>query len=349
MTVLVLLLKPWVSNPVWQQAFRLLPIVMPYMVFICLVGIFTSYCNCFRSYFLPSLTAILQNLLLIGTLYLLCPRFQGFDQLNVLAWAVLLSGIVELLFLLLLLKRMGLLPMLNRRVWRNDGAVRRLFSKAFYGILGMSALQISMLCDRVIASWISDYAPAALYNSDRLIYLPVGIFAVAFGTVSLTEMSHMTAAGRNRDMMDTLMLALRDLLFITIPLGIFMLLFSDPLIRMFFYRGAFDATALKATEFALQFYCLGIPAFACLKISTAGFYANQDMKTPLQVSILCIVLNLLLNLLLMYPLAQGGIALATVIASYVNNGILLLLLFKRFGREAAGGLHIFLLKLLPAS
>ncbi len=349
-TLLILILQHVVTSQVWLLAFRLLPIVMPYMIFICLVGIFSSYCNCFRSYFLPSLTAILQNLLLIAALYLLCSRVRGFGQLNILAWTVLLSGILEFAFMVFLLKYMGLLPVFKRNIVRNDAVVKRLFAKASYGILGMSALQVSMLCDRVIASWISDYAPAALYNSDRLIYLPVGIFAVAFGTVSLTEMSHMTAEGRYRDMMGTLMLSLRDLLFITVPLVAFMMLFSTPLIRMFFYRGAFDQTALEATEIAFWFYCLGIPAFACLKIFTAGFYASQDMKTPLLVSIGCILLNLILNLLLMSPLEQGGIALATVIASYTNNGILLVMLLKRFGEDCElKGLTGFLLRLLPVS
>ena len=334
------------TDPVWRLAFHLIPIVLPYTVFICLVGIMTSCCNCFRTYFLPSLTAVFQNVILIGALYWICPKYSGQEQLEVLAWSVLAAGVVELAFMLFLLYRMRLLPVFSRETLAGCAVIRNVLSKASYGILGMSALQLSMLCDRVIASWISSYAPAALYNSDRLIYLPVGIFAVAFGTVSLTEMSHMAAGGRVADMMDTLMYAFRNLLFITIPLAVYMMLFGMPLIRMFFYHGAFNETALHTTASAFIFYTMGIPAFACLKISVAGFYAVQDMKTPLKVSVGCILLNLVLNLLLMKPMKQDGIALATVVASYLNNGILLYLLHRKFGAVPFRKIGVYILKLL---
>lgn len=325
------LLAPHVSSPMWNLALRLTPIVMPYTIFICMVGIMGSFANALREFFLPSLTAILQNAVIIAALFFCCPLFaDGKDKLSVLACAVLIAGVLEFLLMYAVLRWKKMRIRLEWKVFSDFSMLRETWKLAFYGIVGASALQASLLVDRTIASFLGEYAPAALYNSDRLVYLPIGIFAMAFGTVSLPEMSRAAARGDHSRMLGMMFFSLRNLLFITIPLAVFMFVFGEALIRLFFYRGAFGDAALQATTYAFSFYVLGIPSFAAMKITLMGFYARKDMRTPLQVSLFCIVLNVILNLILMWPLKQGGIALATVLSSLLNNLILLWILKKIF-------------------
>lgn len=326
-----LLLAPLLRNEQWRIVCLILPLVMPYAIFVGIVGLLTALCNSLRDYFLPSTTAILQNVVFLAVLLFFCPREHGIRQLETLAYGLLSAGGLEVLLMLLIIRHRKLHLSFDRSVWSDIGTIWSLFGRAIFGVMGAAALQISMLFDRAIASWVGDYAPAALYNSDRLIYLPIGIFAVAFGTVSLTEMSHASAEKDDAGLMQMLVYSMRSLLFLTIPIAVFMAIFGEELVRTCFFRGAFDITAVRATADALTVYAYGIPAFAMLKISLSGFYAQGDMRTPFYVSIGCIILNIVLNCISVFFLGMGqtGIALATVLSSYLNNLLLLLLLDHR--------------------
>ena len=154
---------------------------------------------------------------------------------------------------------------------------------------------------------------------------------MAFGTVSLPEMSSMAQRKDYRSLIETQFASMRYLLFLTIPLMSFMAVFHRDLIRLFYFRGAFDYTSLNETAHALLCYTVGIPAFAALKVTLTGFFSRKEMKTPMVVGVACSILNLILNLILMVPLKQGGLALSTAICSYVNNIALLLILQKQIG------------------
>lgn len=329
-----LLLEPHVTTERWKLTLLILPAVMPYCIMICLVGVVTSLLNSLKWFSIPALASLLLNLFLIGALLLFAPGLKGSMEglLYLLTEAVLLSGAVELLILGFLLKKAGMPPLFSKGTLLNFPAIREIYTVALPGLIGMSALQVSKLCDDSIAMYISDHAKSALYYSDRLIYLPIGVFAVAFGTVSLSLMSSLAGSGRCKTMLILMFDSLRQLLFITIPLGVFILFFGRDCIRILFFGGKFDIQALDETSIALFWYSLGIPAFAAVKVVVSGFYSRKEMRTPMIVSVCCIVLNLILNLLLMRPMKQGGIALATTVTFYLNNLILLYLLKKQFGR-----------------
>ena len=171
--------------------------------------------------------------------------------------------------------------------------------------------------------------PSLIY-SDRIVYLPIGIFAVSIGSVAMSNMSRSAAHNDRKGMVDAFSFCLRQLLFICIPAAIYVLFFRDDLIELFYLGGKFGAREVRETAMALQAYALGIPAFAAIKVSVSMFYSRKKMATPVKISLICIVLNIVLNLILMWPLKQGGIALATVISSYVNNLILYYFLKKEF-------------------
>lgn len=357
------LLADHFTSPIWHTTALLLPIVMPYSIFICAVGVMTSCMNMLRIYFLPSLTAILQNLVIITALYFICPLFSGgMNKIRVLAFSVLAAGIVEFVFMLFLLKKEKMQLDFSKTVWRDKAALKEIFTVAFPGILASGAHIFSTLADRLIsgnipefAGEIGNYATSALYYSDRLVLLPVGVFAFAFGTVALTEMSRAHAEGDTKKYFGTMLFSLQTLLFLTIPMTAFLFVFSKDVLELLFLRGAFGRTALEQTLLALLFYVPGIPAFCSLKIITAAFTSRKDMRTPFYTGLGAIALNIVLNLILMFPLRQGGIALATVIASYCNNFLLMGILLYRSRKEDPENLPDFkpffalILKLIPIS
>ena len=357
-SVSVFLLADWFTSPIWNMTARLMPIVMPYAIFICAVGVMTSYMNMLREFFLPSLTAIIQNLVIIGAMLFVCPLFTSqWGAVRAIAFSVLAAGVLELVFMLLLLQRANMQMIFSADVWRDLAGLREIFVVALPGIIAASAHILSTLADRLFsgnipkfAGEIGNYATSSLYYTDRLVLLPIGIFAFAFGTVALTEMSRAHADGDRAAFLSTLDFSLRTLLFITVPMTVFLFLFGEPVLKLLFMRGHFDATALEQTVFALRFYVFGIPAFAALKITVTAFTSQKDMKTPFYTGLAAILINLILNAILMFPLRQGGIALATVISSYVNNLLLLYLLRRRLGESpAAGAFGVFLLKLSAVS
>ncbi|MBO5959195.1 MAG: polysaccharide biosynthesis protein, partial [Lentisphaeria bacterium] len=331
------LLADHFTNPIWRIAALLTPILMPYSIFICAVGVMTSCLNMKRVYFLPSLTAILQNLVIISALFFLCPLFDtGWGKVRIVSFSVLVAGVLEFLFMLWLLKREHLMLTFTGSVWKDLASLKEIFTVALPGIVAAGAHIISTQADRLIsgnipnfAGEIGQYATSALYYSDRLVLLPVGVFAFSFGTVALTELSHAHADNDLEKFRNTLGLSLRNLMFLTIPMTVFLFVFAEPVLRLLFMRGAFGQTALEQTLFALRFYVFGIPAFAAMKLTTASFTARKDMKTPFYTGLIAIAVNIILNLALMVPLRQGGIALATVLASFLNNTLLLILLEKR--------------------
>jgi len=357
-SVPMFLLADWFTSPIWQTTAILIPIVMPYSIFICAVGVMTSYMNMLRVFFLPSLTAIIQNLVMIGAMLFICPIFRSdWGSIHVIAFSVLLAGSLELIFMLWLLYRNKMQLIFTKDVWTDHAGLKEIVLVAFPGIVASSAHILSTLADRLIsgnipqfAGEIGNYATSSLYYTDRLVLLPIGIFAFAFGTVALTEMSRAHAEGDKATFLSTFSFSLRSLLFLTVPMTAFFFVFGEPILELLFMRGSFDEEALNQTVFALNFYVFGIPAFAALKIVVSAFTSRKDMKTPFYTGLVAIALNMVLNLILMFPLRQGGIALATVVSAYTNNILLLILLRRQIGESLSVKEFLqFSLKILIAS
>ncbi len=326
---------PYVVTPRYLLPLQALPVMIPYAFFICLTGAIGAVLNSIKKFVAPALTALLLNIILISCLvFVIYPAGEatGLWKLRALSIAVLISGAVQLLIMFGFLAKAGMMPKLCMKDINGKAVISELWRLTLPGIIGASAVQISFLIDRLLACWLSDYAVPALTYSDRIIYLPIGVFAVSFGGVSLAMFSSSAAKNDIAEMISSLTFSLRHLLFICVPLAVFIVVFRYPVIRVICFGGKFGGKALDETAWAMLFYAFGIPAFAAIKITVNGFYARKKMKTPVRVSIFCIVVNIILNLILMWPLKQGGIALSTVIASILNNSILLYLLRKDLGK-----------------
>ncbi|MCF6174994.1 MAG: murein biosynthesis integral membrane protein MurJ [Victivallaceae bacterium] len=330
---------PYATAPRYRMMLQILPLLMPYTIFICLTGAFSSILATLRIFALPALTALLLNLSIIGCLLLIGYYSLDYDSnaqcvahyvspqvLNYLAGAVLLAGFIQLLIIVFIVYRKGMLPIITRQALRRREAIVTVTKLTIPAAISGGALQLSTLLDKGIASAIGPLAVPALAYSDRIVLLPVGVLGVTLGGILLSNMSSDVAKGNIASVVRTLEVSLKMMLFICIPIALFTILFRNNIISLLYYRGSFTAENANATAYAMLFYAAGIPFFVCLKLLTPAFNARKDMMTPFKITIICLVLNTLLNLILMVPLKQGGIALATVISSMVNNCLLLFLL-----------------------
>ncbi len=331
-TGISILLRMWVEVDYGRLALELIPLLMPYAFFMCFVGVISSVLNSVKVFFLPALGALLLNIFIIACLLFVAPGLKDdyYSVLRALSYAVLFAGAVQLGLMLLLLNHHKMLPSGIKSFSKSFKVVKELSRLTLPGLIGASALQFSLLTDRLIAAFIGPNAVPALTYSDRIIYLPIAIFGLSLGSVLLPDMSRAAAKDDFEELFGQLRLALRSILYLCIPIAVFTVLFREPLLRLLYMRGAFTAVSLRETAWAMLFYGCGIPFFAMTKIIVPAFYARKDMTTPLKVSVFCIIVNLILSLSLMFWLRQGGIALATVISSLLNNILLLRVLHTKF-------------------
>lgn len=334
------LLRYWASdrqvgyfcNQRMYLALQLLPLLMPYAFFMCLVGAATSVLNYVRIFVLPACGALLLNIFLISGLIaglklnISLAELPAF--LPVLSILVLVSGLCQLIMTALLLFFSGYFPVIDWKTVRNSTVIKKLWKLSLPGMIAASVLQISFLIDRMLAAKLNDQAIPALAFVDRLIDLPIGLFAVSMGAVLMSSMSHAAADNDLIKLKEQMLFSLRHVYFVCVPMGLSVIFFHVPLLRMLCLGGNYTASDLDAARMVAVFYGAGIPFFCSLKILLPAFYARKEMKKPLFASICAISTNVILNLLLMSPMKQGGIALATTISSVLNNTILLLFLRK---------------------
>lgn len=326
---------------------HMLRITFPYLLLISLTAFAGSVLNSYDRFAIPALTPALLNLSLIASALLLSPWFRQPEV--ALAWGVLIAGISQLLFQLPFLARLQLMPVPGR-ISDHEG-VRRIIRLMIPALFGVSVSQINLLLDTFIASLLISGSISWLYFSERLMDLPLGIFAVAIATVVLPSLSRRHAersAGEFAALMDW---ALRVVLIIAVPASLALVLLSRPLIITLFQGQNFAAADVQPVTESLRAYTLGLTAFMAIKIFAPGFYSRQDMRTPVIIGVIAMVVNMVLNLLLVFVLGMGhtGLALATSLAAFVNAGLLFLGLLRDRVFRFQPGWVVFVLRLLVAN
>ena len=319
----------WRSDRITQML-RILPLLMPYAFFICLTGVISAVLNYAKIFVRPALTALLLNLfMLVGLATAWLTDASPEKVLPFLAALIPVAGAVQLVLMLWMLRQCGRYPRFASGWWRERDILRKLWRLALPGLLGYGALQISLLIDRSLAAALGDRAVPALNYVDRIIDLPVGIFAVSLGSVLMAAMSRAAAEGDRETMREQLEFSLRHVWFLCAPLAAGVVFFHADVLRVLCLGGRYTLDDLRAARMVAVFYGMGIPFFCTLKVILPAFYARKQMKTPFYVSLAAITVNITLNLILMWPLRQGGIALATVISSLVNNTVLMTILCRQ--------------------
>jgi putative peptidoglycan lipid II flippase len=339
---LILLFAPGFSGEPdkFQLAAGMLRLTFPYLLFISLVAFAGGILNTYGRFAVPAFTPVLLNVVLIGAVFLLAPRFE--QPAYGLAAGVFIAGLVQLAFQLPYLRRIDLLPR-PRWGWRHEG-VRRIVRLMLPAIFGSSVAQINLIVDRVIASFLVTGSISWLYYSDRLLEFPLGVFAIALGTVILPGLSRHHASKSGKAFSLTLDWALKLAMVIALPAAVGMFLLAGPMVATLFNYGAFDATDVRMSAYSVMAYALGLMAFTLVKVLAPGYFSRQDTRTPVRISVISMVTNIVLNLIIVLPMMHygitaphAGLALATGIAA-VLNATLLYRGLRRLGvyRPAAG-------------
>ncbi|GAA3906228.1 murein biosynthesis integral membrane protein MurJ [Halomonas cibimaris] len=332
LTALAMLAAPWLAW-IFAPGFGrdpeklaltadMLQLTFPYLLLISLTAFAGSVLNTWGRFAVPAFTPVLLNLSLIGAALLLTPLMDV--PAMSLAWGVLIAGAAQLAFQVPFLARLGLLPV----PWPNfaHAGVRRILRLMAPALFGVSVSQINLLLDTVLASLLAAGSVSWLYYSDRLVELPLGVFGVAIGTVILPALSRRHAEQSAAHFSAMLDWAVRMVLLLGLPAALALAVLAEPLLITLFHYGAMTDQDIHMAAVSLRAYALGLPAFMLIKVLAPGFFARQDTKTPVKVGIVAMVANMAFNLVLIWPLAHAGLALATALSAFLNAGLLAFLL-----------------------
>lgn len=361
LTVIGILAAPWVVTLMasglrdtargheFNAAVAMTRIMFPYILCMSLAAFATGVLNTWRRFAIPAFTPVLLNLCMIGACLWLSPR-MGMPVYG-LAIGVMIGGIAQLAVQWGELAHIGLAPRLLStslsQAW-NDPTVRRVIRQMGPATLGVSVAQISLLINTNIATWLKPGSVTWLSFADRLMEFPTALLGVALGTVLLPSLS---AAHANKDhdaYSNLLDGGLRMTLLLGLPAAIGMALLSDGLVATLFHYGAFHAEDVQQTRLAVVAYAVGLIGLLSVKILAPGFYARQDIRTPVKIAIAVLVLTQVFNLIFVPVFAHAGLALSIGLGACVNAGTLLIGLRRLDIYRPAPGWGRFLLRMLPA-
>ncbi|MCC6779362.1 MAG: murein biosynthesis integral membrane protein MurJ [Hyphomicrobiales bacterium] len=315
--VITLLAPGFSRNPGhFELAVELTRITFPYLLLVSLVTLYSGILNALARFAAAAAASILLNLSMMATLAvaILFPT-PG----HAAAWGVLIAGVLEALLVGGDAWRNGVLPALRRPVW--DADVKQFFKALVPATIGSAGVQIALFADTIIATFLPVGALSALYYADRLNQLPIGVIGIAVGTVLLPEMASRIAAGDEAQARRAQANAIELTLLLSVPCLVAFLAIPDLIMRALFMRGAFTAADAHAAGRTLAAYALGLLPFVLIRSMTAPFLARGDTATPVKASLTAVAVNVACKLVLMGPLAQVGLALATAIGAWLNLGL----------------------------
>ncbi len=297
---------------------RLLRITFPYILFISLVSLSGGVLNTYSRFYVPAFTPALLNVALILAAIFLAPHVH--PPILALAIGVFAGGVLQLGFQLPHLRRLGLLPKWDLR-WRDEG-VWRILKLMGPAVLGVSVSQVSLLINNVVASFLPTGSVSWLYYAERLMEFPTALLGVALGTILLPSLSKHHAERSHEEYSRLLDWGLRLTLLLAAPAALALALLAVPLIATLFHYGAFNTYDVLMTRQALVAYSVGLLGLILVKILAPGFYARQDIKTPVRIAILTLVATQLMNLLFVWHLKHAGLALAISLGACLNASLL---------------------------
>jgi putative peptidoglycan lipid II flippase len=294
-------------------AVNLTRVTFPYLLLITLVTLYGGILNALQRFAAAAAAPILLNLSLIVAL-LLAAFFPTAG--HAAAWGVLISGVLQALLVGGDSWRAGALPVLR---WPElDADVRQFFRALGPATVGSAGVQLALFADTIIASFLPAGALSALYYADRLNQLPIGVIGIAAGTVVLPEMARRLAAGDEAGAAHAQNRAVEFTLLLAIPCIAAFFVIPDLIMRALFERGAFTAADATAAGHTLAAYALGLLPFVLIRSAVATFFARGDTATPVKAALIAAAVNIGFKVLLMGPLAQVGLALATSIGAWIN-------------------------------
>ncbi len=302
--------------------FDFLRFFFPYLTLMSFYAVGMGILNCHRHFFASSLGPLVLNLCWIGgTVWVLF--LSGSDmpgRLRLLALIILFSGVLQDLVQVPQLHKLGF-----RMEWLWEPfypGIKKAVRLILPVILGFSVMQVNMLVDATFAFWIGPGANSTLWYGNRLMQLPLGVFAVAMGMALLPTISNQVSSGQFEQARKNLAFSLRCVALITLPCAAGLMTLAKPIVRLLYERGQFDSLSTQRTAAVLVFYALGLFAYAAQKILTPAFHSLQNTKTPVKISLVCMVSNIVFNLLFMGSMKEAGLALSTTLSGIIQFALL---------------------------
>lgn len=331
------------SAAVWMTR-----MMFPYIICMSLVAFASGVLNTWSRFAVPAFTPVLLNIAMIGASLFLTPYFD--TPIYALAAGVMLGGVAQLLVQWIALAKLGLLPRYSprlRQAW-HDPFVRRIMRQMLPAILGVSVAQISLLINTNIATWLTPGSVTWLSFADRLMEFPTALLGVALGTVLLPSLSAAHSRQDHSAYSALLDWGLRLVFLLGLPAALGLALLSDGLVATLFNYGAFSGHDVMQTRLAVMAYSAGLIGLLAIKILAPGFYAKQDIRTPVKIAIFVLVLTQALNVILVPRFAHAGLALSIGLGASVNALLLVVLLRRRKLYHPGPGWTSFALRLVPA-
>jgi len=330
--------------------------MFPYIGFMSLVALAGGILNTWRRFAVPAASPVLLNVTLIASILWAAPWFRrlGIEPIYSQCIGVMAGGVLQLAIQLPALRRIGMLPRIGV-AWSGlkaslvDPATRTILRLMLPALLGVSVAQISLLINTQIASHLAAGSVTWLNNADRLMEFPTALLGVALGVVLMPQLAAARAGGDQERYSSMLDWGLRLVVLLAIPCSAALLVFARPLVATLFHYGAFQDRDVDQVAVALAGYGTGLLGLVAIKVLAPGYYASQDMRTPMRIAILALVVTQLLNIALVPWLRHAGLALSIGLGALVNAGCLLAGLLRRRTYQPSPGWALFGLQVFAAS
>ncbi len=330
--------------------------MFPYIGFMSMVALSAGVLNTWKRFAVPASTPVLLNLSMIAAAWFGAPWFAtlGIEPIYAMAGGVMLGGVLQLAVQIPALHRLGLLPRIGlgwtslRTAW-NDPGTRQVARMMLPALLGVGVAQVSLLINTQIASWLAPGSVTWLGYADRLMEFPTAMLGVALGVVLMPQLAGARASNdpdRYSAMLDW---GLRLVVMLAVPSSVALLVFAQPLVATLFHYGAFKDSDVTQVALALAGYGVGLVGLVAIKVLAPGFYANRDMRTPVRIAVMVLVITQLLNIALVPLLKHAGLALSIGIGALINAACLLIGLIRRGSYRPSPGWGVFALQVLAAT
>ena len=323
---------------------QLLKITFPYILLISLASLVGAILNTWNRFSVPAFAPTFLNISMIGFALFAAPLFH--PPVLALAWAVTVGGVLQLFYQLPHLKKIGML-VLPRISLRDAGAIR-VVKQMGPAILGVSVSQISLIINTIFASFLVSGSVSWMYYADRLMEFPSGVLGVALGTILLPSLSRSFASGNHDEYCRLMDWGLRLCFLLALPSAVALGLLAKPLTVSLFQYGKFTAFDALMTQRALIAYSVGLMGLIVVKVLAPGFYSRQDIKTPVKIAIVTLIMTQLMNLAVIGPLKHAGLSLSIGLAACLNASLLYWQLRKQKIFTPQPGWQRFLLRLVVA-
>lgn len=308
-------------------AIGLARVMFPYILLIGIASLLMAILNSHGRFFSSAYAPALLNLSMIVSAYLFRNSFG--QPVYAMALGVMVGGALQIVLQIPFLRRIGF-PLRIGWNLRHPGLLR-IFLLLLPVLLGQAVREVNVLVGTMLAWYLGEGMVSALYYAYRLMHLPLGVFGLAVATAALPAMSSAASAGDMDRLKTTLSRGIRSVFFVMFPATVGLIVLRVPIVRLLFEHGSFDAVATENTAFALIFYSLGLFAFAGARVLAFAFYSMKETRLPVVVAACAMAANILISLLLMFPLRQGGLALASSISSMMQMVALWILLERKIG------------------